>query len=218
MLRRVTLFFIAITVMHCDSDESAFISGQVVLKNGTPLSEVDIHYVPEISQNDTLKEKLPSRSISFSIAQSGHVKLESFIDWNDQLVETLIDTRLSPGVYNAQINDSLYTNRIYNYKLSISNLDSVSEHRFLFIKSANELIGVKPLVRTGIDGRFELEMEQLGIGEKFVQTSVSSPEINYEVTITNAIEFIAIKNGRIVAVEKVSLDESKQNDVQLVSE
>lgn len=205
-----------IFVLNCNKEESPIVNGQVLLSDGTPVENAAIHYVPKLASDSLSKQKRQTTAISFSLPKAGKVKLETFIAWDHELLETLIDWTLSAGTHFVTLNDTLYTNRVYEYELSIPDVDTTIVHRMLRVATAEQLIGFKPLVKTNSVGSFKIENGELGIGEKFRITSQYGPDSYYDLTITNVVEFIAIKNEQIIARKEVEIMEEKQNDVKLV--
>ncbi|MBO6793479.1 MAG: hypothetical protein JJ895_06180 [Balneolaceae bacterium] len=211
MLKHFTLLvLVAVTILNCSNDEPLIVEGQVVSKTGEPISDADIHFVPTIKSE--FKQKT-STAINYSLPKAGDVRLDMFAKWRGELIETLVNTYQGAGTYSVQTTDSLYTNRLYEYRLTLSDTTMVKE---MFLSaSAEELIGNNPLTKTDRSGRFEIEIGEFAIGKKFIVTTESNPENLTELRVTNSVEIVAIKDGVIIARKELEVDEDRKNRIKL---
>ncbi len=201
--------------LGCSKDEARIIDGQVVSQNGDPIEGADIHFVPSITTNLKLK---PSTLINYTISEAGNVRLETFAKWRGELIEVLVDAYHSGGSYTAILTEGAYTNRLYEYRISQSRGEDVIVGEFFLAAPAEELIGSNPITTSDQSGRFELDIGELAIGKEFNITSEESSDRIAETRVTNQVEFIAIKEGEIIARVVKEVNEDKNNSVTLTAE
>lgn len=201
-------------LIACNKNEQPIIIGQVVSSSGEPIANAHIHVSYTIDESQVQSKS--TKQIFFRNSKTGDVSLKSYRYWNNNLIETIVDQKLGPGHYSFTLTDTLYTDGIYYYELKTSS--NTMTHKWLIARDdVTELIEVQPLCKTSKSGGFKMELEILGIGEKFELYAEHVPEVIAEQTITNRIEFIAIKNGQIIARETVQVKEEKGNNIRLVA-
>ena len=161
---------------------------------------------------------MPSTSIGYSLPIQSFVTLKTYSQWKNELIETLVNETKSAGSHTVSLSESLYTNRLYEYRLEVSRstLDTMIVKEIMFIKPAEALIGVKPITKTNNNGRFEIEIGELAIGKTFDLTSTN--DFKETVRISDNIELIAIKDGEIISRKYIEVDEESLNSVVLTSQ
>ena len=188
-------------------DFKGFTNGQLTEIGGAPISGAEIHvsYPGFFTQYKTK----PTAYISFNIPEASQVSLKSYRFGSSEFIETLVDKSLPAGSHGAPISDSLYTNGMYSYKVESDNF-SLERKMFLVRNTEDLLDNVAPLAFTDNSGDFSFQTSILGIDE-ILSTEISS------FTVPSLIEFIAIKNGEIIARKTVRLSNGIDNEVSLVS-
>lgn len=214
LIRILFLTVLSISLSNCSKDEVQIIDGQVVSQNGDPIEGAEIHFVPTILDKAKLK---PSTYISYTIPEASDVRLEMYTTWSGELIEVLVNAYQSAGAYAVQTTDSLYTNRLYEYRLSIFSIGAEQVKELFLAAPAEELIGTKPITTTDLSGHFELEIGEFAIGKEFATTTELGPDITVR-RVTNQVELIAIKDGIIIARKNIEVDEDKKNEVTLIAD
>ncbi len=199
----------------CNKSEQLVIEDQLATERGKPVSDAHIHFIPNLVSHS---KKMPLTSIRYSLPIQSFVTLKTYSQWKNELIETLVNETKRAGSHTVSLSESLYTNRLYKYRLEVSRstLDTMIVKEIMSNKPAEALIGVEPITKTNNNGRFEIEIGELAIGKTFDLTSTN--DFKETVRISDNIELMAIKDGEIIPRKYIEVDEERLNSVVLTSQ
>ena len=211
------LLFIGLILFSCSGetnpvtpDENEHILfGKVIDQEGNPVSGVNIHYVPSLTDTEIHKEGLQKRTSStyivFSIPEQTNVTLVLLKhSIKDTLSYLLKNELLNPGRYSITVNTDSLTNGIYDYTLKYGPT-FIEENSFLIQKSPEELVSTIPLTVTDSEGRFQLNYNEFGIGNIFIIPN-ESPQYK---KISDTIQIFLTKENYNNYLEPVVIDTNK---------
>jgi len=206
------LFLVPVLLINCEKEVNSIIDGRVIGRDGGPVEGAEIHLIYNLGT--IVSKRAPNIIISFDVPSAGKVLFQTKHFWTNDIVEIPINNILPVGVHTVVLTDSLYTNGIYLYDIVTET--SEEQRRFLKSVSPEELIYSKPRRITDNTGTFEIDINELGIGEVFrVQNETT---VGTEFRISSLFKIIAIKNGEVIAQKTLEIDEDKGNELTLIAD
>ncbi|MFH1527171.1 MAG: hypothetical protein ABIG69_11080 [Bacteroidota bacterium] len=210
MMKRYSkiLFFLLFAIMfYCcnDSvvdppdDREAAIYGKVVNEEGSPIQDIDVHYIFSLSQNIVLR----NAAIFYSLPINQTVTLQILDMHNIEIAKPLDQVEQLAGNHIYYWDGSNYTNGIYNYKIVGQTFTRKGSFPLL-TDDINALIDAAPLTLSDNNGEFKINYSTLGIGSTY-----QIEGINDFLFLADSIKFVLHKNGFDDLVIPAKLDTTK---------
>ena len=212
-MRLVVLIVIYCSVLFgCNSNDfKGFTFGDVKTISESPVSNAEIHIL--YANRSSARKVQPSTSINFSLPVTSEVSFSTKRFGANEKIESFSEVLFSAGHHTITLLDSLYTNGLYEYFLETGAASYQSKIQIIRTEEQlkNSFI---PLTYTDRSGSFEFQTAILGVGEKIDYTIETGESASY--SIDNEIEFIAIKEGEIIARKTMLISNGAENEVSLI--
>lgn len=206
------LFLSLLFIYGCgEGDFKGFTNGQLTKTGGAPISGAEIHVsYPNLSNQF---KKKPTATISFSLPNASILSFKSSRFGSNEFIEGFEEIPFTAGSHTIAIQDSLYTTGLYLYQIQSESFSA--KHKFLMLRAEAQLLdNIMPLAITDNSGDFTLQTSVFGVGEELISYNESG--VSTSLTIGSMIEFIAIKNGEIIARKKVRISNGLDNEISLI--
>lgn len=182
----------------------------VVLSNGDPLSNVDVHIRNHFDPGGFVIGESDRNGLNVTIQLQSKDLITGHLYKNRGLepIATFFEDTLDAGERTINIPDSLLANGILAYDIRNSSRQ-LATNLILVTKPDSMLPGRLPFAKTDANGEFILKAESISVGQSF-RTSVGGFEV------TENLELIITEGENILAKRKVRVLPDQSNYFEII--
>jgi len=213
------LILSAFTFLSCSGDDPAApvetgyaLEGKVTDASGNPVSNADIHYIPQLASYSLPKTSEIAGSeivIWYSLPRETSVTVSILENITLKTLHYIVNNQVrSAGNHIVVFDAANLPNGVYNSEIRYD--AKVIRNKILLSREPSELENAGPYAVSDAKGNFRMDYKKLGIGEKFDFHTDVSPNAIGRKEITDSLRLFITRTGykNVTETFKVSTDES----------